>query len=66
MRTRAAASDFTNSFLPLEIEYQYDDNQLIKVNALTGNEARIAGPLSVTLLARMIKVGEMVLVRTQT
>ena len=66
MRTRAAASDFIKSFLPLGIEYHYDDNQLIKVNTLTGNKAQIAGPLPVTLLARVIMVGEMILVQTQT
>ena len=65
MRTRAAVSDFSNSGLPLGIEYRYDGNQLIKVKTLTGNQARHMGPLPVTGLAKTIKMGEMVLVRTQ-
>ena len=65
MRIRAAASNFFNSALPLGIEYCYDGNQLIKVKTLTGNQAQHTRPLPVTVLARTIKVGQMVLVRTQ-
>ena len=66
MRTRAAASDFSNSGSTLGIEYHYDNNQLKEVQTLTGNQTRHPGPLPVTVLARIIKVGELVLVRTQT
>lgn len=66
MGTRAAVSDFSNSGLPLGIEYRYDSNQLIEVKTLTDNQLRHVGPLPMTVLVRTIKVGEMVLMRTQT
>lgn len=67
MRTRVAASDFNpSSKLLLAIEYHFKDNQVVQVNNLTGDEARTAGPLPLTLLATVMEVGEMVLVRTQT
>lgn len=62
-----AASDFTpSSKLPSPIEYHFKGNQVVQVNNLTGDAARVAGPLSVTLFAGVMEVGDMVLVRTQT
>lgn len=66
MRTRAATSDFTRSFLLLRIEYYYDNNQLIKIKSLIGDKKQNAGPKLVTLLVKVIKIGEMVLMQTQT
>lgn len=66
MRTRAVVFNFSNSSLLLGIEYCYDSNQLIKVKTLTGNQTQLPGSLPMTILARTIKMGEIVLVRTQT
>lgn len=66
IRTKAAASDFSNSGLPLGIEYCYNGNQLIEIKNLTGNQPQHVRPLPVTVLAKIIKVEEMILVKTQT
>lgn len=63
MRIRAVFFDSTRSNLPLAIEYHLNNNRLTEATDLTGNDKRKAEPPPVTLLARTIKVGEMVLMR---
>lgn len=65
MKTRVVFSDFSRSNLPLAIAYHFDNNQFSKITDLTNIDNQKTGPSPGTLLAKTIKIGEMVLVQTQ-